>query len=51
MGELYEFLKKAGVWFLATDDQGQPHVRPMSTQLIYQRKFYFQTGLKKKMAQ
>ena len=23
----------------------------MSTQLIYQRKFYFQTGLKKKMAQ
>lgn len=51
MEELFEFLKKAGVWFLATEEQGQPHVRPIGTQLIYNGKLYFQTGLKKKMSQ
>lgn len=51
MGELYNFLKDAGVWFLATDEDGQPHVRPIGTELIYNDKLYFQTGLKKKMSQ
>ena len=32
-------------------EDGQPHVRPIGTELIYNDKLYFQTGLKKKMAQ
>ncbi len=50
MDEVLEFLKKAGVWYLATDDDGQPHVRPFGSQMIYKEKLYFQTGLKKEVA-
>lgn len=47
MKEVLEFLKQAGTWYLATDEDGQPHVRPFGTELIYQGRLYFQTGLKK----
>ena len=50
MQEVLEFLKKAGVWYLATDDDGQPHVRPFGAQHIFEGKLYIQTGLVKNVA-
>ena len=51
MQEVLEFLKKAGVWYLATDEGGQPRVRPFGAQNIFEDKLYIQTGLKKNVAQ
>jgi len=51
MNELYEFLKQAGVYYLATCDGDQPRVRPFGTVLIYEDKLYIQTGKKKKVSQ
>lgn len=51
MEEVLKFLKESGVWYLATDEDGQPHVRPFGSQMIYEGKLYFQTGLKKEVAQ
>ena len=49
--EVFEFLKKAGVWYLATvDADGKPHVRPFGAQNIYDGKLYIQTGLVKDVA-
>lgn len=50
MEEILDFLKKAGVWYLATDEDGQPRVRPFGSQMIYKGKLYFETGLKKNVA-
>lgn len=50
MEEVLKFLQEAKVWYLATDEDGQPHVRPFGSQMIYQGKLYFQTGLKKEVA-
>lgn len=50
MEEVLKFLQEAGVWYLATDEDGQPHVRPFGSQMIYNGKLYFQTGLKKDVA-
>ena len=47
MGEVYELLKQAGTYFLATDADGQPHVRPFGTIHLYQGRLYFQTGKSK----
>jgi uncharacterized pyridoxamine 5'-phosphate oxidase family protein len=44
MQEVYDFLKKAGVYYLATVDGDQPRVRPFGTYLIYEDKLYIQTG-------
>jgi len=44
MKESYEFLKKAGTYFLATNDNGQPRVRPFGTIHLYQNRLYIQTG-------
>ncbi|MDR2673481.1 MAG: pyridoxamine 5'-phosphate oxidase family protein [Opitutaceae bacterium] len=44
MNEVLEFLKKAGVYFLATVDGGAPKVRPFGTALLFENKLYFQTG-------
>ena len=44
MEEVYEFLKKAGVYYLATADGDQPRVRPFGTQDIFEGKLYIQTG-------
>jgi len=41
------FLKDAGYYFIATDDGGQPRVRPFGTALIYNGKLYLQTARKK----
>ncbi len=51
MEEVYEFLKNAGTWYLATvDEEGNPQVRPFGAQNIFEGKLYIQTGLKKKVA-
>jgi len=47
MQEVYEFLKKAGTYYLATVDGNKPRVRPFGTALIYEGKLYIQTGKKK----
>ena len=47
MQKVYEFLKEAGTYYLATDDNGQPRVRPFGTIDLYNGKLYIQTGRKK----
>ena len=44
MQEVYEFLKAAGTYYLATDEDGQPRVRPFGTVNIFDGKLYIQTG-------
>lgn len=47
MEEVYEFLKKAGVYYLATIEGDQPRVRPFGTVDIFEGKLYIQTGKSK----
>lgn len=44
MQEVYEFLKQAGTYFLATNENGQPRVRPFGTVNLYKDRLYIQTG-------
>ena len=44
MNEVYEFLKKCGTYYLSTDDNGQPRVRPFGTIDIFDGALTFQTG-------
>ena len=44
MQEVYEFLKKAGTYDLATAEGDQPRVRPFGTVNIFDGKLYIQTG-------
>lgn len=48
--EVFEFLKAAGTWYLATVDGDQPRVRPFGAQNVYDGKLYIQTGLVKDVA-
>ena len=47
MQEVYNFLKEAGVYYLATVDGDKPKVRPFGTAEIYENHLYIQTGKKK----
>ena len=47
MQEVYEMLKKAGTYYLATCEDGQPRVRPFGTVNLYKGKLYIQTGKSK----
>lgn len=44
MKSVCEFLKEAGVYYLATADGDQPRVRPFGTAHIFEDKLYIQTG-------
>ena len=44
MKRVCEFLKTAGVYYLATMDGDQPRVRPFGTAHIFEDKLYIQTG-------
>ena len=44
MQEVYEFLKNAGTYYLATMDGDQPRVRPFGTIDLFEGKLYIQTG-------
>ena len=47
MKEVQEFIKEAGVYYLATVDNGKPRVRPFGTIEIFEDKLYIQTGKSK----
>ena len=51
MQEVYEFLKKAGTYYLATVEGDQPRVRPFGTVNIFEDKLYIQTGKVRAVAQ
>lgn len=44
MEEVLEFLKKCGTYYLATDDNGQPRVRPFGTIDLFDGALTIQTG-------
>ena len=50
MEKVYEFLKAAGTYYLATVDGDQPRVRPFGTVHIFEGKLYIQTGKNKDVA-
>ncbi|MCD8232218.1 MAG: pyridoxamine 5'-phosphate oxidase family protein [Clostridiales bacterium] len=50
MNKVYEFLKKAETYYLATDENGQPRVRPFGTIHVFEDKLYIQTGKTKDVA-
>ena len=50
MEKVYEFLKAAGTYYLATVDGDQPRVRPFGTVHIFEGKLYIQTGKSKDVA-
>ena len=47
MKEVYDFLKDAETYYLATMDGDQPRVRPFGTADIFEDKLYIQTGKSK----
>ena len=50
MKQVYEFLKKAEVYYLATVEGDQPRVRPFGTIDLFEDKLYIQTGKIKPVA-
>lgn len=44
MNRIYDFLKKANVYYLATVEGDQPRVRPFGTINLFEDKLYIQTG-------
>ena len=44
MERVCNFLKEAGVYYLATVEDNQPRVRPFGTAHIFEGKLYIQTG-------
>ena len=44
MKRVYDFLKSAGTYYLATVEEDQPRVRPFGTVNIFEDKLYIQTG-------
>lgn len=50
MQEVYEFLKSAKTYYLATIEDEQPRVRPFGTINLFEDKLYIQTGKKKDVA-
>ena len=47
MKEIYDFLRRCGCFFLATEEGDQPRVRPFGTAHIFEGKLYIQTGKSK----
>ena len=45
--EVRDYLNECGVFYIATVDGDQPHVRPFGVAEIYNGKLYIQTGKKK----
>ena len=51
MQEVYDFLKKCGVYYLATvDEAGHAKCRPFGTISIFEGKLYIQTGKRKEVS-
>ena len=47
MDRVIDFLKKSIVFYLATDDNGQPRVRPFGGVCAFENKLYIATDNKK----
>lgn len=50
MEEVFEFLKKCGVFYLATEEGDKPRVRPFGAVNIFEGKLYIQTGKTKNVS-
>lgn len=50
MQRVYDFLKKAGVYYIATVDNGMPRIRPFGTVNLFEGRLYIQTGRRKAVA-
>jgi len=50
MKTVFDFLKKAGTYYLATVEGDQPRVRPFGTINLFEEKLYIQSGKKKEVA-
>lgn len=50
MEKIYEFLKKAGTYYLATVEGDKPRVRPFGTIDLFEGKLYIQTGKVKEVS-
>jgi len=50
MQEVYEFLKSAGVFYIATCEGDQPRVRPFGVTHIFEDKLYIHCGRGKKVS-
>ena len=50
MKEVCEFLKRCGVYYIATVEGDQPRVRPFGTAAIFENRLYIQTGKRKNVA-
>ncbi len=50
MQEVYDFLKKCGIYYLATVEGDQPRVRPFGTVDIFEGRLYIQTGKVKEVS-
>ena len=44
MNETLQFLKECGTFYLATSENGQPHVRPFGAVCEYEGKLYIVTN-------
>lgn len=51
MEKIINFLKEAGVYYLATAEGNQPRVRPFGTAIVFEEKLYIQTGKKKPVSE
>lgn len=50
MNKVYDFLKEAKTYYLATVEDAQPRVRPFGTVNVFEDKLYIQTGKVKNVA-
>jgi len=50
MQDVCNFIKSAKVYYLATEENGQPRVRPFGTIHIFEGKLYIQTGKRKNVS-
>lgn len=50
MQKVYDFLKEAGTYYLATAEGDQPRVRPFGTIHAFEGKLYIQTGKAKPLS-
>ena len=50
MEEVFNFLKKCGTFYLATEDGNKPRVRPFGAVNIFENKLYIQTGKSKNVS-
>ena len=51
MNKATEYLKSCGTFYLATDENGQPHVRPFGAVCEFESKLYIVTNNQKKVYQ